>query len=159
MCQLGKEFERIADRGRGGHIDSRALEERHRVGRAAAGQEREIIVHRGLAFAQNALRQRNGGRKSGGILLDIEIIIEVRDACPLERDFVIEDNILAVVITVELPVLSRERFGGERFALADLFAAPQLKLGKHGLPVQRAAELLEEMVDEIGAAALVGRGL
>ena len=80
------------------------------------------------------------------------------DAGPLQGDPVIRHHIRAEVQLVQLVVLGGEGVGGQGLAPLGHAADLQLKLGKHGLAVDRALEGIQEVVDEISPLLFV-RGL
>ena len=128
-----------ASTGAGGaHIHARELQKRDRVGAAAAGKEALVVRNGRLALAQDAISQSDRGGEAGGVLEHIVIVIEVRDARPLERDLRVADHVGAEVEAVEREVFFVQRVSGQ--CLAALCHASQLalELGKHRLTVDRA---------------------
>ena len=155
--QLAEERERIVD-GRGrAHINAHVAQQLDRLFRAAAGEELLIVLDGALAFAQDAVGDGDGGREAGRILEDIVVVVEVRDARPLERDLIVGDHVGAEVELVERQILLAQHIGGQRLAALDELAHLELELSEHRLAVDRALELVEEVVDEVGALLAVAR--
>ena len=78
------------------------------------------------------------------------------DPHPLHVDLIIKNNTFAVIQAVETAILRIEHIGCQRCPLLRHFADIQLKFGKHGLAVQRAAELLQEVIDEVSTLFFIG---
>ena len=155
--QLAEERQCVVD-GRGrAHINAHVAQQLDRLLRTAAGEELLVVLDGALALAQDAVGDGNGSGKARRILEDIVVVVEVRNARPLERDLIVGDHIGAEVELVERMVLFAQRIGGQRLAALDELAHFELELGKHRLAVDRTLELVEEVVDEISALLAVGR--
>lgn len=50
---------------------------------ATAGQVANVVLDRRLALGKDALGQGNSCRKTNAVLVDVEVVVEVRDARPL----------------------------------------------------------------------------
>ena len=81
----------------------------------------------------------------------------MRNTRPFKRNFLIYVHFRSEILLVQLFVHRAERFGGRALATLGHFVGGKFKLSEHGLTVQRAAELLEEVVDEVRALLLIGR--
>jgi len=82
----------------------------------------------------------------------------VGDARPLHGDIVVHHHVRAVVQLVQALVLGAQDVRRQGLSLSCHLSDVQLKLGEHGLTVQRSLELVEEMVDEVRPLLLI-RGL
>ena len=85
---------------------------------APAGKEAQIPLDRGHTLAQNPLGQRDCRRIAGCVLEDIVVILEVRNAGPLERNLVVQHHIVSIVQRIELPIFFAENLRRERHAAA-----------------------------------------
>ena len=81
----------------------------------------------------------------------------MRDPGPFECDILVEHNVWPVIRLVQLPILLAEQIGRQGLARAAELRDAQLELGEHRLAVERGAELLKEVIDEVSALPLVGR--
>ena len=81
----------------------------------------------------------------------------MRDPCPFQRNFVVRYHLRPEVQPVERQILLAQRVGRQRLAVFRRPPHLQLKLGKHRLPVYGALELVEEVVDQIGAFLFILR--
>ena len=79
----------------------------------------------------------------------------MRNPCPLKRYLLVAYHIGAVVETVQRAVLFTQRVRRQRLSALDHPAHLKLKLREHRLAVDRALELVEEVVDEIRALFFV----
>ena len=85
------------DRGGFFHVDAGVAQQVERVFRAAAFEEAQVVVQFALAAADDALGQGDRRRQAGGVLVDVERPIEVRNAEALQRQLVVEREIGAEV--------------------------------------------------------------
>ena len=76
-------FEGSVDWGRGGQVNTGVAQLIQRVSAAAHGEELLVALDGRLALFEDALGQGHGGGVAGGVLVDVERTVEVRDACPL----------------------------------------------------------------------------
>ena len=158
LDELAKEGQGVVDGLGSGHIHAGDLQQGHRIGGAAAREELQIVLHGAFPLPQDAGGQGDGGGEPGGVLVDVEVAVEVGDAGPLDGDLRVNHHILAVVQLVQVVVQLAEALGGEGLPLLRHLVGLQLKLGEHGLAVDGGAELLQEVVDEHRPLPLV-RGL
>ncbi len=78
------------DRSRASYVDTSAAEQVNRRLRRAALEEAEVIGD-GLRVALADLcREGEGCRDTGGVLVDVEVVVKMRNPRPLEADFVVE---------------------------------------------------------------------
>src|SRR5687768_4757366 len=77
-----EELERLFDRSGARHIHTRLLQRGNGELRSAALQESEITL--GISALQHLLRKRHSGTDAGGILVNIEGAVEMRDTEALE---------------------------------------------------------------------------
>ena len=78
------------------------------------------------------------------------------DTRPLKSDPVVGDHVRAEIQPVELQILFAQDVGGQRLARLGHAAHLALKFGEHGLAVQRAFELIQKMVDQVGPLLFIG---
>ena len=90
----------------------------------------------------------NGGAKARGILIYIESVVEVRDACPLVLYFVIHNQLRSKVVHNELLVQIVQGGGIQGFAALGHGVGIALKLGKHRLAVDGSLEIFEVLVQQ-----------
>ena len=83
----------------------------------------------------------------------------MRDSRPFERDFLVNDHAVAVILLIQLVVNVAQRVCGERCAALGNAVDLQLILRKHCLSVKRRAELFKEVIEQIRAFFFVGRTL
>ena len=154
--KLSEQLQRSVHGLGAGHIHAGTLQELHRGLAPSTGQEFKVLFDRRSALLEDFLTQGDGCRVAGGILEHIVIIVEMGDPCPLHGDVVVTDHIGAKVELVELLILLAELGGGQGNARLNQLAHLQFELREHGLAVQGALELLQEVVDEECTLALVG---
>ena len=119
-----------------GHIHAGPTEQVDGVLAASAGQEAQVVLHRGGALLQDAAGEGDGGGVAGGVLEHIVVVVEVGDPGPLQGDLVVDDHVGAEVVLIQRPVLPAEEVGGEGLALGGQLTDAQLEFGEHGLAVQ-----------------------
>ena len=154
--QLAEELQSVVHGGGTGHIHTGALQQVDGALGAAAGQEAQIVLHSVLPFPQNAAGQGNGSRIAGGVLENIVIIVEVGNSGPLHGDLIVHHHVLAVIQLAQPGILGAEHIGGQGLACVHGCAHELLELGKHGLAVDGALELVQEVVDQEDPLLLVG---
>ena len=93
-----------SDRLRLRHVDAGVFQEIERPLRAAAFEEREVVVQLLLAAADDALAEGDRGRQAGGVFVDVERVVEVRDAQAFELELFVDDEIGAEVVGQQLAV-------------------------------------------------------
>ena len=114
-----------------------------------------IVLDCRSTFFENAAGQRDSGRVTGRILIHIIIVVEMRNACPFQINFLVDDNIISKVLMIQLVIQGIEGFRCQAFTALVAAVDFQFELCKHGLTIQRCAELLQEIVDEIRTALFV----
>ena len=82
---------------RGVDVHARSPQQRNRIGGTAAAEETEIVLYCRLTLPQNTLGKSNSTGKTSGILIHIEIIVEMRDSSPLQSDFRIRLDVFTIV--------------------------------------------------------------
>ena len=133
-----------------------------RVSTAAHGEELLVALDGGLALFQDALGQGDSGGVAGGILVNVERAVEVRDARPLILDLVVDDHIVAEIVGDKAFVQGVQGGGVQGFTALDHGVGLALELGKHRLAVDRALEVFQILVQQIEAGlgvVLVGKQL
>jgi len=138
------------------HVDAGVAQQVERKLGAAAFQKAEIVIQFGLAAAQHALRQRDGRRHAGRVLVNVKRPIEMRDAQALERQLVVEREVRAEVFFQQFAIdrlerLDRQGLAGFGHVVGDFF-----ELGEHRLPDDRAADVVDFAVEQIGPLLVVG---
>ena len=129
------------DRSRAGHVDTSAAEQVNRRLRRAALEETEVIGD-GLRVALADLcREGEGCRDTGGVLVDVEVVVKMRDPRPLEADFVVERDGWAVVALDHVVVAFGETLGGQGFVLLGAGVHVELELCEHGLADEGGANV------------------
>ena len=103
------------------------------------------------------MRNRDRSRKAGGILIYVEIIIEMRNSAPLICNQRVGDHILAKILLVQLKVSLAEHVRGERGPGFGHGVCLALKFLEHRLTDQRTLETLQIMINQIRPLH-VGRG-
>ena len=73
-------------------IHTRQLQKLNRAVRAAGGEEAEIVLHGRRTLGKDTLRNADGRGDTGGILVDVESTVEMRDARPLIGDLGVRDH-------------------------------------------------------------------
>ena len=81
----------------------------------------------------------------------------MRNTRPFKRNLFVYVHFRSEILLVQLFVHRAEHFGGRALATLGHLVGGQLELSEHGLTVQRAAELLEEVVDEVRALLFISR--
>ncbi|MPM66448.1 hypothetical protein SDC9_113355 [bioreactor metagenome] len=129
-------------------IHASGLELLNRVVAAAALEEVDIALHR--TAVEDIIRELDRRAKPGCILIDIERIVKMRDAHPLQRDVVV--HMRAVVIQlVERAVDLRQALDRERLAALRHGVRPFFELREHRLPEAGRAERFQKLRDVIRA--------
>ena len=80
----------------------------------------------------------------------------MRNTLPLEVDFAVDNNVIAVIIGVELVIKGAQGFGGKAFTALSHLVSQKLKFREHCLAVKGGAELLQEVVYKVSTLTLVG---
>ena len=96
--ELVEQLQRLVDGSRSGQIHTGQLQQVDGRHGAAAGQELEVVVHSRLAFLQDAAADGDGRGVAGGVLVDVVVVVEVRDARPLQGNLVVHHDVLAKVV-------------------------------------------------------------
>ena len=99
----------------------------------AGGQETQIVG--GVARFQNAAGNGDRRGKAGGVLIDVEGIVEMRDSGPFNVLQFVNHGAL-VILLVEPTVQGVERLRGERRAGHIHIVRLALKFGKECLTVE-----------------------
>ena len=103
------------------------------------------------------MRNRDRSRKTGGILIYVEIIVEMRNSAPFVRNQRVRNHVLAKILLVQLKVSLAERVRGERGPGFGHGICLTLKFLEHRLTDQRTLETLQIMINQIRPLH-VGRG-
>ena len=75
------------------HVDPRVPKQVERVFRAARLEEAEVVVELAFATAGHALRQCDRRRHSGGVRVDVERPVEMRNPEAFQREGVIDGEV------------------------------------------------------------------
>ena len=160
LCQLVDRLvehaQRAADGVGLGEVDACDLELFERI-IAAAGRE-ELQIAACVAGRQDMLGDGHGGGEAGRVLIDVERAVEVGDIRPFGVDVRVDAD--AVIIGgFEIVIDLVERCGRQRLARSVEIVRLALELCEQRLPVERRAEALEEVVEDVCAALFVRLGL
>ena len=80
----------------------------------------------------------------------------MRDARPLQLDLFVQLNARSKVLCAKLAVALRENLGVQSHAVSVHLADVTLKLGKHALAIDGAAETLKEVVEDVRVTGRIG---
>ncbi len=114
---------------------------------AAGLEETEVVAW--VAGFEDLAGEGDGGAHAGGILIDVERAVEMRDAQALEVELRIEGEVRTEVGDEEFAVDLGQGVEGERFAGFLALVDDFFELGEHGLPVNRAAQVVDLAVEQI----------
>ena len=78
------------------------------------------------------------------------------NSCPFHCNLIIHNDIRAIVQFIQATVLFTKHICSKGLAFLHHTANVQLKFGKHGLAVNGALELIQEVIDEIGPFLFIG---
>ena len=81
--KLAKILERSVNGVWSGHVNASAAEQLDWSLGATAGQVADVVLDRRLTLRKDALGQGNSCRETNAVLIDVEVVVEVRDARPL----------------------------------------------------------------------------
>ena len=114
-----------------------------------------MIPHCRLSFFQDPVRDADGGGEAGGVLVDVEIPVEVGNPHPFRADLLVHVDSPAVVMPVEVQIGLRQGFLGQGLARFRHLVALFLKGGEHGLTEDRRAEGFQQAVEQVAQHGLV----
>gem|GEM_PF-4775513 len=137
------------DGGRTGHIDSGIFEDLDGVATAAALEEFEVGISSGITLGADLVGESPGGRNAGGVLVDVEISVEVRDATPFAFDHVVDDDFRAVIFAVKLGPFGLHLVGGDGAVGLDGFVDIEFEFCKEGLPVEGGADGFRHLMKQV----------
>ncbi len=137
------------DRRRSGQVHTSSFQEVDAEVRRPALEEGEVTLHRRCPFRQDLASQSRRGRDSGGVLVDVERVVEVRNPRPLDVDQVIDLDRGTVVLLVQRLVdlaeqIRRQRLTG--FGASMCFA---FEFSEQRLPNQSGTDALQLRVDDV----------
>ena len=101
--------------------------------------------------------ERDRGRNSGRIFVNVKRAVEMRDAQAFQIEFGIEHELGAEISLEQRAIFALENVERQRFAAFLDRMDDLLKLGEHRLPEDRAANVIDLPVDDVGAHLRVGR--
>src|SRR5213596_2008358 len=134
-----EQMQRALDWGSGRHVHTCSSQRFQRKFRAARAQKIQISLDRSWRAGEYPLRKRHGSRNPSRVFIDIERMIEMRDAQAFKINLGINDEVFGKIGFEELVVfrfknVQRQRVAAILDGVDDFF-----ELSKHGLPKQRTA--------------------
>src|SRR4051812_18567899 len=151
-----KKTQRAFDRRWSCHVDTSSAEGFQRELCAAGLQEFEVGLNGAGLAPEDTFRKCNRGRNTGGVFVDVERVIKMRDSEALQIEFRIEHDARPEVNLEKAAILLFEDV--ERQGVAAFFDGVNdfLELGEHRLAEKRAPDVVDLAIDNVGPHLLVG---
>ena len=142
------------------HVQAGVSQQRYRVARPAGAQHAQVGVARGSRPSEQLLGEVRGCGHAGGVLVDVERPVEVRDVGPLgayHRVDAHDAGIRPVVLPQQVAVQARHARARQRLAALHGVVRSEFELGEHGLAEEGTADALDGLA-QVEDAFFAGLG-
>ena len=159
LQQLAKALQRLVDRFRTGHVHPRETEQVQGIAGTTLFEKVQVACQSKVAMLHDAPGESDGSREASSVLVDVEGIIEVGNARPLQVDLRVHRHDGAMVIQIQLAVDLLEVTPGQGLTGLCPFVNGLLEFGEHGLPEDGAPDQFQIVAQQVEPALPVADGL